>query len=71
MYESGQGVPQSHSVPVGPAKVTWPVSGTLTSSTMSAAIIAGALPGCLLDDRRVAQPLSRLALSASLCRLIA
>ena len=35
----------SHSVPVGPAKVTWPESGTLTFSTVSAAIVAGALPG--------------------------
>jgi hypothetical protein len=32
-------------VPVGPAKVTSPESGTLTSSTVSAAIVAGALPG--------------------------
>jgi hypothetical protein len=34
----------SHSVPVGPAKVTSPESVTLTSSTVSAEIVAGALP---------------------------
>jgi hypothetical protein len=35
----------SHSVPVGPAKVTFPESDTLTSSTVSAAMVVGALPG--------------------------
>ena len=34
----------SHSVPVGPAKVTSPESDTLTSSTVPSAIVAGALP---------------------------
>jgi hypothetical protein len=35
----------SHNLPVEPAKVTWPESETLTSSTVPAAIVAGALPG--------------------------
>ena len=44
----------SQSVPVGPAKVTWPESETLTSSTVPAAIVAGALPSfCSTTDGSV------------------